>query len=370
MSLKDHLRKHALKPWFATAMTLLVLVAGVFGSLYGAEIRRGLGGLPAPSPRVAASGFLLLVLGAGFLFFTRQQEVDRSRRDAEQRLENKTRDLVDVIRTQPPRDFLALFATIYDQCEKSHDAALRCSGADPEGDRRSVERWIRQVLRGLAILAQRFDGEPEEDGDYATNLMVFVPASEAIGLPEIRGRLRFCDEEELDMSKLLGVLDLALELSTTAISQDEPDAELVPLALPIPRKAQDDFRKPGEPRPRLRVLPGAPLAFVSREMELYTDTRNIGTWMTTEGDFTWQIKEEVERYFLNDERPIVRSFASLPLVRSQSDRREPVAVLNFHRSQDGLFSRRDPKAQFVPLIRPIQLQLVRMLDHWRTLSGS
>src|SRR5208283_157401 len=126
-----------------------------------------------------------------------------------------------LVRTMPPSDFLYAFRDIYEECAEALNAAVAES---PTQD--SIEKAIRVVCRGLATLAQRFDGASGHF-IYAANVMHYRPISklEPMELKEIRERLRFC-EPELDISTLDGVLDLDLNLSTATRTEDrEPDRE-------------------------------------------------------------------------------------------------------------------------------------------------
>jgi hypothetical protein len=198
-----------------------------------------------------------------------------------------------------------------------------------------------------------------------------------VRLPPSRGRLRFWPEG----SPLQGVLDLVLDLSATPRIGAEheqspsPDKLLQPLALPVPVK--DQTRAPGG---KLRVLPGAPLAFILAQeqeapfipiIDLQADTLTLSEeWFKTYGDFRETEIKELDGYFRGEVTGRIRSFVSIPLRRTNSPA-EIIGVLNVHCDQPNILrtammsSKREqagPATQFAHLIDPILQILADLLD--------
>jgi hypothetical protein len=191
------------------------------------------------------------------------------------------------------------------------------------------------------------------------------------------GRLRFTPKG----SVLQGVLDLDLELSAVRLPGVEheehpaPDQSLKALALPVPVK--DDIEAPNW---RLRVLPGAPLAFIRAQQQeppfvpipdLQADAFGLGNdWFNQYGDFRRSVIEEVEHYFKEEATGKFRSVVSFAL-RKPNQQREILGVLNLHSDQPGILrtggpatplERANSAEQFSYLIDPILSNLSELLD--------
>ena len=222
------------------------------------------------------------------------------------------------------------------------------------------------VLSAVAVLAHHFDGGPS-DATYAANIMLFKPSSSLTSpqeITEFEQRLVFT-EEAVDIRKLLGVLDLRCELSTTnRVDGQKPDAQLKPLALPIPHATTTASG-------RSYVLPGAPAAFCERKLNVYADTQTLSEWCKRNGAFSPVVIDKVAAYFQSGIGREFRSFASLPLMWSDD---QPVGVLNIHSSQVGMLrssedrgarqggERNEPIKQFVAATAAFRSMLLFLLD--------
>lgn len=339
MSLYVQLEPAFRGPLYATLVTILAVIAGVLGSVYSKEIGNAFpfywGPYDSLSPH--ALGFWSTLVTFALLFFFRQAATDRARQQ-----------LVDLLRTLPPADFLSEFDRVLSACEEAAATVLR----DSVGTTEAVERAIRVVLDGVVTLAALFDGRPY-GVTYAANIMLFQETS---SLPEpdmvrLKERLKFLDPE-IDARALYGVLDLQRPLSTTTGTREpEADGDLQPLALPIPASIRS-----GDGR-RWRLLPGAPLAFVRGSMELYTDTSTLGEWCRTYGDFSGTVCGAVEAYFGSPTGMRIRSFVSFPLARARE-----IGVVNIHRDQPGLLAEKEPAKQFWPLMHPFRTLCLQLLN--------
>jgi hypothetical protein len=353
---------------YATVVTTLGLLAGLWGSLYSSEIRSAWPFQSSPYEGVSAHAlfFWSLVLSATFLFFRRQVLVEKARRHAERELTNRVDKLEELIRTQPPEDFLSLCAQLYKICFATHDALKYSQGQKLEPEK--IAQSTRLVLRTFVILAQQFDRAPNLR--YAANVMLFRDAKQltSAAQAEMKQRLRFCDHE-VGIENLRGVLDLRCDLSTVSLSSNaDPDPDLRPLALPVPQQDHPDKVFPGEAEYRSRLLPGGPRAFYKGTMECYLDTSTLPIWCQQHGDFSPGIQQDLDDYFRNHEMGIhVKSFVSIPLRNPQAEN-EILGVLNLHRNEVGMLKAEQLARQFLQVVTPNILTLERLLASLRTIE--
>jgi hypothetical protein len=348
----DRCSKLFLHPLFATCVTLLIIVTGLLGSIWTGEIKSAFPfSLPGKHVQWEAVIFWTLVIVCSLAFLFRQRADDRARAEQQRKLMEATARLENLIRTMPPDDFLPIFSDLYMASDRVASVVLGSKSANkPE-----IEVSIRHVLRIIATLAQEFDADAS--GTYCANVMLFRAADSLNGTEAeaVAQRLLFCDEA-VSVSQLKGVLDLATELSACAANEKaEPDANLKPFALPIPKTARLHNK--------YRVLPGAPVAFVDRELDLYSDTSQLANWCETQGDFTKDVIKRLDRFF--DENPQVRSFISIPLFVPENRDGDPFAVLNIHADKPNLLTVEgnpdSPLLHFAPIVTPIQIILVKLL---------
>jgi len=352
-------------PWAGTAqysaiVSLVALFAGLLGSLYADDIKAA---FPfwwhrGQISTTATFFWLTAVLGT-LMFFAAQQASENERTKSERRLEKRSIQLAQLVRTLPPADFLSTFRQIFWECSVALEGIL--DATETELNPSLVEGAVRVVLAGVAKLAQKFDGA-SSDVRYAANIMLFRPTG---GLPDpevdkIRAILRFAPPET-DLRALRGVLILERGLSTTnkiGIPL-EADPDLVPLALAVPKTDHDPQTN------RWRVLPGAPMAFCTGSLEAYTDTNTLGEWCRREGDFPESTASAIDNYFKSQPAQRDRSFVSIALKPFDG---EPIGVLNVHRDRVGLLKEKEPVQQFTPLVSPFVFMLISMVDVWRSLA--
>jgi hypothetical protein len=348
-------------PWarsaiYAAIVSFIGLLAGLLGALYADEIK-------ASFPLAFGSGpiswhavyFWLTAMIATAMFFFAQRASELGRAKSEKRLLQRSSELSKLIRTLPPADFLARFRQVFEDCSDALSGILDAERSDL--NRVIVQKAVRVVLYGAAMLAREFDGSP--DGVlYAANVMLFKAAGELTDgeIAELMYCLRF-SAPEINLRAFQGVLVLQLELSTvarglSALEAQEPDPDLTPLALAVPITQKNTTGR------RWRVLPGAPMAFCTGNLAAYADTLTMGNWCRDEGDFPESTAEEIDAYFGSDRARRIRSLISIPLKSPDAT----VGVLNIHRSQPGLLAEKEPAQQFVPLISPLNFILIRLLD--------
>ena len=267
----------AKSPLYAGIITFLIIFAGGFGSLFSKEIRTAFPFSLGPYDGLSGHAivFWILIVIASFTFFLRQWAADDASSEAR-------KELIRQIQTLPPADFLALFAKVYDSCEVVFRQTKEVDNITP------LKEATRFILRGITTLAQRFDPRGQ-DIFYAANIMVFKKADDLDKKEsdEIAKRLKFC-EKECAVSKFNGVLDLQVDLSTTIDNEDrEPDSSLRAFALPVPTPHTVEVVGG---RKLYRVLPGAPLAFIERRLDIYADTSELLDWCNKKGSFSEYVK--------------------------------------------------------------------------------
>jgi hypothetical protein len=354
----------------AVLVSLLALLAGVFGSIYSDDIKTAapfcffdgfsIHGCYGPVSWHALV-FWVFAMAASALFFWAQYDsehhrqnaamaAESRRRQASKELHDRADELKELIRTIPPEDFLIAFNDFFRECCGAKQAVP--AGSLPPTA--TVEKAIRIVCGGVAALAQRFDRQPASTL-YAVNIMLFRPANllTEAEIPTLKERLRFITPET-DPRTLRGILDLQAELSTsTQDPRHGRDASLEAIALPVP--IVEKVQRTG----KWRVLPGAPLAFCRNKPDGYQDMKTLAHWCETDGTFDDGIIEEIRGYF--DRSTTIRSLIALPLQRFDGSG-ETIGVLNIHSQLPGLLDVPRMEKQFVPMITPFQAILVDLLD--------
>jgi hypothetical protein len=357
LAVKSLAKRFFRSPWSSTIITLLVIVVGGIGAVYPDEIKKGFPFHLQPMP-LEAQLFWSLTLITSIAFFFRQREDDAGKEASQERVLERARELEHLVRTLPPANFLSIFATLYDQADAMETLALGTPGASP--DPSVLEPSMRTVLRLIATLAQEFDGG-YRDVRYAANIMLFKSSANmaAQDKVQIAKRLKFCDDATA-LDNLKGVLDLDIALSTVANDESVGiDPHLEPIAIPIPKKSKTS-------NGRYKILPGAPHAFVDKEADLYVDALMLAKWCDDFGDFTIEVKRELQEYF-TAQKKVIRSFISIPIFLRRDDgtdalEEDPIAVLNIHCSKENLLKEvGEPLKHFVSIVRPMQIILAKMV---------
>ncbi|HEX7051971.1 MAG TPA: hypothetical protein VF188_17315 [Longimicrobiales bacterium] len=370
----DYVVRGARSHVYAAVVTVLIAVVGVAGSVFTEEIGSAFPfvwpwldlkrdfpfvDLPVDGFSAAALVFWIFLILTGLVFGVRQWAIDLARKESQARADAAVQRLEHLIRTVPSADFLTQFWDIYCMCDATMQGTFSVdAGADAE----TLRTAIRKVLRGLALLAWEYDGRPDPtEVTYAANIMVYRPKEEISEdeWPSLRKRMLF--DPVLDTEDLRGVLDLRWsDLSTTAFDEEaSADTGLSALALPLLERAHVSL--PPEYRLRWRILPGAPIAFHLRQASHFVNAADLLTWCEENGMFTREVKMRLAEYFRPDAAPMVGSFISLPLLGTDPEA-EPIGVLNIHRSDRGLLKEVESAAEhFVPIVRPLQLMLWKLL---------
>ena len=141
---------------FATILTgLIIFTGGMFG-LYADEIKHSRPftlHLHIPLSPVSVS-WIAFILSA-FFFFVRQRADDKRRDEAQDRLEKRSEQLEELIRTLPPRKFLDSFVQMYRDVDGAATGVL--GAPEPPFELDVLENSIRGALGAIASLAKIFD---------------------------------------------------------------------------------------------------------------------------------------------------------------------------------------------------------------------
>ena len=347
-------------PLFAVLVTVGGVWAGAWASLYAAEI---LDAFPFRMPwppsdwemRPKAAIFWAALLITAIMVFFRTWATDAARRAA-------TDELVTAMRTNPPTTFLNTWADL------TADAVARLLLARDakSATKADVEGLIRQQLYVFSVLLREMYGEAS-DRVYGANIMVYLSKDgmDEATRKQIHERLKFFETDET-LAKLRGVLDLQPSLSTTATPSREnkitEDTALDPLALPIPEETRVSVA--GDTGQRWLVVPGAPLAFVSRTSETVSNVEEIPRWCQQKGDFPRRVIDQMREHFRTLPGSHSRAFISVPLVDSSG---EPCAVLNIHHNRADVFDEESKVTQLLLLLTPHLKITEQLLAIWARL---
>lgn len=264
--------------------------------------------------------------------------------------------LIQQLHTLPPRGFLFQYGV-----QNRYANRVFFSVQAPEATAADIAEAIRSQLFAVLELARLFDNDGQA-AEYGCNIMVFRPS---LGLSAdeheiLAGRLKFVDRA-VAISKLKGVLDLLMPLSVSSLKHAGPDDALTAFALPVP------ISPPGvEPAKDPAVLPGAPLALVSKAEALIESPED---WEKRAIPFAKPVQDELQQFFAH-QRNVIQSFVSIPLYAETTDNGDaPIGVLNIHRNLPNKLLG-EKLELFAPLLVPIAILLGRLLDTYSRKGGT
>lgn len=343
------IRTWAGTPSYATVTTVLAAIAGLFGSVYGNEIGSSFPLSLGPYQGVSfkAVAFWLTLVLFGIMFFERQRYDDAAR----ERLETTSANIKTLVETLPPKAFRSQYAR---QSHSSWNAlatvAPRHLGSDVTAEK--FAGFIRSLLQSIATLAFVYDDQPS--ASYAANVMLFEePSTSAEAFTQnVLSALKFIPAD-IDLHQLRGVLLLRSDLSaTTAKASPDVDETVPVIALPVPKDPKHGAR--------WALLPGAPIAFVTGEIDGYADSRTLVSWCVEKGDFAPSVVDAVAQYFEQGAGKDIRSFISRPLF---SDDGRPIGVLNLHADRTNILGpATDRREIFQAVVTPLFLELGRAVS--------
>lgn len=310
--------------------------------------------------------FVFLTLGLSVRSFKVQErlrrEDEKRRKSAEEALLAKSTELLKesadvrrLVQTMPAANFVNAYVgymiAIQGAWNDLTDEALF-----GEIDEEAVKGGIRVVLKAIAKMFKMYDNA-SEDTHVAANLMLFIP-SETFDKSRMSGdravKMAF-GSDGLPWHALTGALLLHPSLSARAgegYAPADPDPDITEMFWPIPidRKVR---RGAGEV---WTVLPGAPLAWVTRVPTSYPDPDSILQWCANEAALPREVHEELAKYL--KKKPAVHSFVSIPF--PAIDDQPPMAVLNVHSGARGLLEGKDK--MLLVLVKPMIEILTFMLE--------
>ena len=356
-------KRVCLSPYFATAGTLLIIVAGGMGSIWSDEVRNAFPFVGPPYNHLCIHAFVFwfFALLASAFFFFRQDAVDKEQARAQRETIERAKELSLLIRTLPPADFLGVFSLLYNKATKAAETIF--GPPKSTADVAVFEQAVRTMLRFLAILVQQFDGA-DPKVRYAANIMIFrnTASMTSAHREALRKRLKFSDEA-VAIDQLKGVLELMKNLSVVIDDSNvQPDNEVTDIVLPVPRTQVLEGK--------YLVLPGAPQAFVEKGPQTYPSTDQLASWCKHNGDFAQHIQQKVVEYYQGAK--LLRSFVSIPVFpnddQGEDDKtKDPIAVVNIHCDRENILrvesgeNGRDSVSQFYDVIRPMQVLLTQVL---------
>jgi hypothetical protein len=338
-------------PFAGTAILLLGILAGLLGSIYPAELQGFVQTATHLTPTAGAAAFLLLVPLTAALAFVRQWVVDQKREEVQRRFDAAARDIPELIRTLPDLEFIDHLGTVL----RKHLVLLRALD-----DLQSRAQGMSTVLSAIAELASKYDRGV--GGRYAANLMVFVENSDS---RPWRPLVKFFDG---DPEQLGGLLVLPRDF--TADSDGCEDKCLREFALPVPREAGVKRSAGGD---GYRVMPGAPMAYLLRNLEHFKNAAELADFCEKECDFTRLVRSQIKEYFATHASDISGLFSypvfgrlkvknGSPHDATRTGEESVLGILNVHWSRPGGRLARPEAAQlFIKATLPLQVIISHLL---------
>jgi hypothetical protein len=277
----------------------------------------------------------------------------------------QAREIRTLVQTLPPANFVNAYVEYVVAAQGAWSDLLEehTRGGVHED---AIKKGIRVVLKAVAEMFKVYDNA-REDTHVAANLMLFIPrnsfdTSRMVGDRAVR--MAFASEGQ-QWRSLAGVLLLHPTLSAIAGARDSPpDPDITPLYFPVPI----DQKVRGASGDLWTVLPGAPLAWVSRTPTSNRSPEALLEWCEHEAALPPEVHTKLAEYLKEARR--VHSFVSVPFPLADAPESNPIAVLNVHSSAPGLLEGKD-RALLV-LVKPITevlCSMLKMLSDVRRAAG-
>lgn len=166
-------RKFIVDLVFPTMLTVLVLIAGLYGSIYADLIKSSfpLTYFSSIHPLYLPWIFWILVIVSAGLFFIHQKSADSKHDEEQDKLLQGVDTVEQLIKTLPPKQFLNDYAELFDEVFSEYKSFI-----SNKNQKEAMELSIRRVLRIIAVLAQNYDDELMEV-EYGANIMFYIPLS-------------------------------------------------------------------------------------------------------------------------------------------------------------------------------------------------
>ena len=336
-----------LNPITQALLAILVVFVGFWASLFGPEIRSAFPFYPGPydyiSPQAVTFWSTFIVAALVYVFsFCLNRKIEREGR----------MQLRDAIMHAPPKNWMEQFSIRFSDNQRMVDKIR------PGTDKEVVEEAIRVLLYSVADLINILS--PRAGRRVAANLMVYIPIKslQQEGLDQMQKILQFCDQDT-GIAMLEGILHLDPKLSIVLEGENavySVDDELPEFALAIPGTTVSlDGRH--------RVGPGAPFAFVNKELSYFPHADKVLEWATTEGDFRDEVIAELKDYFGKGSH--IQSFISIPIRDGYAKNLTSIAVLNIHCNKKNLLSIDDETIDFIyRTLLTFEPLVVKLLKEW------
>lgn len=348
-------------PWFAAVTAVFGGLAGMFGSVFSAEIKSAFPFVVSGTEIIWSAASFWVFLGLfGYCFKLNISAQMEAQSKALAKLTANTERLEVLIRTLPDEGFILKFENYYEIVSDQVRLAT-LPGAEEE----DIKDAIKGCLSALVHLARIFDGNIQIR--YAVNIMTFEKLpTEPAELAELLKRIRFA-ERDADPRNWEGFLDLQCDFALVMDDNKQGDDHLTrlddlvrPFAMPVPL---EDRRVD---KGRTTVLPGAIEAFCHPELvvALWQDTSELGEWCRNNAGLRTSLADDIEQYFATDPGNKIKSFASFPLgipdSREPNGYKELLGVVNIHSNEINILGDAGTKL-FAPLTTPFRIMLAELL---------
>lgn len=218
----------------------------------------------------------------------------------------------------------------------------------------TVQSAIRAHLEAICRIVKQYDNEKQEN-TYGCNIMLYFGSSTPkflSQLPMLQASIK-CIENAVALQNLAGVLQLQLPLSVCSETGRHPDARLTDLALPLPEILG--------PFDELDFIPGAPLAFASRNSRVYRNQTDLIEKVDKNRRFSSKVLNDLVTTLDGQSGdvqgliciPIFDYFAGNPAV--------PIGILNIHKSRSDEHIE-EKFSNLGPLLAPIIQNLEKLLS--------
>lgn len=335
------------QPWFASVTATLAVLAGLWGSVYTAEIKNYLGfslsaGIAPWAVPIPVIVFWTIVSAFAYCFklgyWAQSQQLSESLNHLER-----------IATTMPSSSFLVMFESYFTTAYKgiSTDDGAQFS-------LEQVHERLQKVLGGIASLTQTYV-DPPRNIQFTAVLMWYRPrdAIDAAELDLIRARLRFA-VRGVDLRHYAGFLVLVPDMVFSVESAGDKT---------VKRSAAPSIVLPIEPLRSKSVwpgqIPGAAEAWEDQEgWAYYPSVEELLSYAKEKSGVGKQVLEELEQYFTGEGQD-VKSFLSVRIDRLTQA--EGVGVLNLHSNEEDFFQGRNMET-FVPLVRLFALVLADLMN--------
>lgn len=305
------------------------------------------------------TGFWLCVVAGPVLIYCKYKARKAAAESVEQRIADE-RDIV----LQSTTELLASAAATQGALHEAYTEALRrpLAALAPTDAVQLLAGDIRIALSSITALVVGV--EPARPGaQFAANLMCYSDIDPQLTILPPRVQEALVIERDKRIADQKGVLFLDASLSAcTEVESGIPDPNLHDLAFYIPRHPVDETANGA-----LRMLPGAPFAFVYRQMIATNPTKLIQLCRDGSHLVSKTEAERLELYFRSNAGRNIRSIVCHPLMGVEG--RRPEAVLNIHSNYDGMLKDPDRRRQLYYLLRPWTLVIVKLLNLFAACEG-